>query len=91
MQSLADGRLLARPTYLEGPGDARTRGVVQRDALFERLSAASGVVLVCAPAGSGKTVLLRSWIQASGRQDRVGWVSVRRGERDRAAVLAVGH
>ena len=82
IQSLADGRLLARPTYLEGPGDGRTRGVVQRDALFERLSAASGVVLVCAPAGSGKTMLLRSWIQASGRPDRVGWVSVRRGERD---------
>ena len=27
-------------------------------------------------------MLLRSWIQASGRPDRVGWVSVRRGERD---------
>ena len=40
------------------------------------------MVLVCAPAGSGKTVLLRSWIEAAGLEDRVGWVSVERGERD---------
>ena len=41
-----------------------------------------GVVLVCAPAGSGKTVLLRSWIGAAGLEDQVGWVSVERAERD---------
>ena len=82
MQSLADGRLQERPTYPEGLGTGRTGGLVQRDALFELLSAASGVVLICAPAGSGKTVLLRSWVEAAGLQDRVGWVSVRRGERD---------
>ena len=60
------------------------RGVVRRGALLERLSGAGAgaVVLVCAPAGSGKTVLLRSWIEAMGRQARVGWVSVERGERD---------
>lgn len=60
------------------------RGLVRRGALFDRLSATDGggVVLVCAPAGSGKTVLLRSWIEAAGLQDRVGWVSVARGERD---------
>ena len=39
-------------------------------------------MLVCAPAGSGKTMLLRSWIEAAGLQDRVGWVSVERGEQD---------
>jgi LuxR family maltose regulon positive regulatory protein len=52
--------------------------------LFDRLSAheGGGVVLVCAPAGSGKTVLLRSWIEAAGLEDQVGWVSVERGERD---------
>jgi LuxR family maltose regulon positive regulatory protein len=52
--------------------------------LFDRLSAleGGGVVLVCAPAGSGKTVLLRSWIAAAGLEDQVGWVSVERGERD---------
>ena len=60
---------------------AAAQRLVQRDALFERLSApeGGGVVLVCAPAGSGKTMLLRSWIEAAGPQDRVGWVSVARG------------
>jgi LuxR family transcriptional regulator, maltose regulon positive regulatory protein len=60
------------------------QSLVRRGALFERLSAAEpgGVVLVCAPAGSGKTVLLRSWVDAAGLQDQLAWVSVRRGERD---------
>jgi LuxR family transcriptional regulator, maltose regulon positive regulatory protein len=60
------------------------RGLVQRGTLLERLSTPAGtggVVLVCAPAGSGKTVLLRSWVAAQ-FQDRVGWVSVERGEQD---------
>ena len=64
---------------------AAGRGLVQRGALFERLSTpggTGGVVLVCAPAGSGKTVLLRSWVATTQFQDRVGWVSVERGERD---------
>ena len=39
-------------------------------------------MLVCAPAGSGKTVLLRSWIEAAGLEDQAGWVSVERAERD---------
>ena len=58
--------------------------LLQRNDLYERLSASegTGVVLVCAPAGSGKTVLLRSWIDAAGLDDQVGWVSVERGERD---------
>ena len=62
---------------------AAAQRLVQRGALFERLSApeGGGVVLVCAPAGSGKTMLMRSWIEAAGL-DRVGWVSVERGEHD---------
>ena len=53
-----------------------------RPALFERLSAAAPgtVTLVCAPAGSGKTVLLRSW--AAEEDGAVAWVTVERGERD---------
>ncbi len=53
-----------------------------RPALFERLSAAAPgtVTLVCAPAGSGKTVLLRSW--AAEADEAVAWVTVERGERD---------
>ena len=60
------------------------RGLVRRDELFGRLGDATegGVVLVSAPAGSGKSVLLRSWVDAAGLRERVGWVSVDRGERD---------
>ena len=60
------------------------RGLVRRGALFGRLSAAEpgGVVVVQAPAGSGKTMLLRSWIEEEGLQNRVAWVSVEPGERD---------
>ena len=56
--------------------------MVLRPVLFERLSApAPGTVtLVCAPAGSGKTVLLRSW--AAQIEEAVAWVTVERGERD---------
>ncbi len=38
------------------------------------------MALVCAPAGSGKTILLRSWAAATGQT--VAWVTVERGERD---------
>jgi LuxR family transcriptional regulator, maltose regulon positive regulatory protein len=63
--------------------DLRARDrLVRRDGLFDRLSAIppGGVGLVSAPAGSGKTVLLRSWTE-QGRH-RVAWVSVEREERD---------
>src|SRR4029453_2300975 len=55
-----------------------------RQLLFERLSAAcpGEVILVCAPAGSGKTVLLQSWVESEGWADRVAWLSVDRDERD---------
>ena len=56
-------------------------GVVSRPGLFQRLTQAQRVVQVSAPAGSGKTVLLRSWIAESGLAKRVAWVSVP-GERD---------
>ena len=42
-------------------------------------------MLVSAPAGSGKTFLLRSWIAAEGLGDRVAWVSVGREEHDAQA------
>jgi LuxR family maltose regulon positive regulatory protein len=59
--------------------------LVARPGLFERLGAAERVVQMSAPAGSGKTFLLRSWIAADGLGDRTAWVSVRRGERDTQA------
>jgi LuxR family transcriptional regulator, maltose regulon positive regulatory protein len=60
------------------------RRLVSRGPLFDRLSTAGpgDVILVCAPAGSGKTVLLRSWIESEALADRTAWVSVERGERD---------
>jgi len=60
----------------------RERLVVSRPALFERLSHAARVTRLSAPAGSGKTHLLRSWIGAMGLAGSAAWVSVRREERD---------
>src|SRR5690348_16996171 len=56
-------------------------GVVSRPGLFGRLGAAQ-VTVVSAPAGSGKTVLLRSWIGEAALAERAAWVPVARGERD---------
>ena len=50
-------------------------GVVSRSRLFGRLGAAR-VSVVSAPAGSGKTVLLRSWISWAGVAGRAAWVPV---------------
>jgi LuxR family maltose regulon positive regulatory protein len=56
--------------------------LIPRPGLFELLRAARRVVQVSAPAGSGKTFLLRSWIAAEGLSDRTAWVSVGRQEHD---------
>ena len=73
----------------EGPDDVTGRaarpglgGVVPRPGLFERLGASARVTVLSAPPGSGKTVLLRSWIGEPGRAGRVAWVAVGRGEQD---------
>ena len=59
----------------EGPDNVTGRaarpglgGVVPRPGLFERLGASGRVAVLSAPPGSGKTVLLRSWIAEPGRQ-----------------------
>jgi LuxR family transcriptional regulator, maltose regulon positive regulatory protein len=57
-------------------------GVVSRRALFGRIGAAGRVIVVSAPAGSGKTFLLRSWIGEADLADRAAWISVPREERD---------
>jgi LuxR family maltose regulon positive regulatory protein len=56
-------------------------GVVARPALFERLGGSARVTVVSAPAGSGKTVLLRSWIAGAGLAGRAAWVAAGREER----------
>jgi LuxR family maltose regulon positive regulatory protein len=58
-----------------------TGNIVSRTRLFKRLGAAR-VTVVSAPAGSGKTVLLRSWISQAGVAGSAAWVPVGRGERD---------
>jgi LuxR family transcriptional regulator, maltose regulon positive regulatory protein len=58
------------------------QGVVARTALWERLGGAARVTVVSAPPGSGKTVLLRSWISEAGLGRSAAWVPVGREERD---------
>ena len=74
-----------RPT--PGSTSSRKSQVVERTALLERLAAIGPdtVVLITAPAGSGKTTLVRSWIDRSRAGDRVAWVTVARDEHDEAA------
>src|SRR5262249_24076404 len=62
-----------------GPGAG---GVVSRPRLFGRLAAPARVTVVSGPPGSGKTVLLRSWIGQAGLAGRAAWVPVGRGEGD---------
>jgi LuxR family maltose regulon positive regulatory protein len=57
-------------------------GVVARPGLFGRLGGPARVTVVTAPAGSGKTVLLRSWMAQAGLSGRVAWVPAGRDERD---------
>ncbi len=54
---------------------------MSRTGLFGRLGAAR-VSVVSAPPGSGKSVLLRSWIGEAGLAESAGWVSVGRDDRD---------
>jgi len=62
--------------------DAARAAVVSRPALWERLGGSARVTVLSAPPGSGKTVLLRSWIDAAGLAERAAWVPVERDERD---------
>jgi LuxR family transcriptional regulator, maltose regulon positive regulatory protein len=55
---------------------------VSRHALFGRLAEAERVVHISAPAGSGKTVLMRSWIAGAGLARHAAWVALDGQERD---------
>jgi LuxR family transcriptional regulator, maltose regulon positive regulatory protein len=61
---------------------AGAAGVVSRPELWKRIGDAARVTVVSAPAGSGKTVLLRSWVEESGLADITAWVLVAREESD---------
>lgn len=62
--------------------DLTSDGIVIRPRLFRRLDEARKMTVVVAPSASGKTQLLRSWIELRGLADSTGWVSVTDDERD---------
>jgi LuxR family transcriptional regulator, maltose regulon positive regulatory protein len=72
--------LLATKLYLPRPPP----GYVPRPRLLEQLDngLARGFVLVCAPAGFGKTALLGDWAQGGRRA--VAWLSLDAGDNDPA-------
>src|SRR5712671_3632636 len=70
------------PAGVGAPVPAVRGGIVSRSALFELLGRAGRVTQVSAPAGSGKTFLLRSWIGEAGLAESTAWVSVQREERN---------
>jgi LuxR family maltose regulon positive regulatory protein len=73
----------ANPANLPKPGQAAPRLIQRGDLLaaLERASAAK-VTLISAPAGSGKTSLLRAWAAGPGRAYRLAFVQVRRDQQD---------
>jgi LuxR family transcriptional regulator, maltose regulon positive regulatory protein len=76
---MSDG---SRQTQAYRFASAVQRGIVPRHRLFERLDSAARVTQISAPAGSGKTFLVRSWLSESGLADNAAWVPVRGGEHD---------
>ena len=72
--------LLATKLYMPGPRP----GQVPRPRLLARLDEglARGLVLVCAPAGYGKTVLLADWTRCVGQP--AAWLSLDAGDNDPA-------
>jgi len=66
--------LLATKLHVPGPRP----GFVPRPRLAETLG--GGLVLVCAPAGFGKTTLLAGWLRSGGRP--VAWLSLDAGDND---------
>ena len=67
---------------MASPGNAGRAAVVPRPELYRRLDQAARVTVVSAPPGSGKTVLLRSWISHGGLAGRAAWVPVSPAEHD---------
>src|ERR1700722_18163084 len=57
-------------------------GSIYRRALSAKLVASARVTLISAPAGSGKTFLLRSWLGETGLAENAAWVPVQGQERD---------
>jgi LuxR family maltose regulon positive regulatory protein len=65
------------------PGTAQT-GLIDRHDLIAALDRAAEhqVTVISAPAGSGKTSLLRAWAARTGQHHRIAFMSVRPGQQD---------
>jgi LuxR family maltose regulon positive regulatory protein len=74
-RELTPSRVRPAPPPIKG-------GVVSRRTLFGRLAEAERVVQISASAGSGKTVLVRSWIAEAALDPQAGWVPADSRERD---------
>jgi LuxR family transcriptional regulator, maltose regulon positive regulatory protein len=76
----------AGPGWVAGSDEAAAGSgagaMVARPELLRRLGGPARVTVVSAPPGSGKTVLLRSWISQPGLSGRAAWVAAGRGGRD---------
>lgn len=70
------------PGAADAPAASAVGGVVARRELFRRLDQAGQVTEVSAPAGSGKTSLLRSWVGRADLAGRAAWVPAPDGEHD---------
>ena len=70
-------------TSILKPAQAAPR-LIQRGELLASLdrAATAKVTLISAPAGSGKTSLLRAWAEGTGQPYRLAFVQVRRDQRD---------
>ena len=75
-RAAAPGRVVLLATKLHVPGPRP--GFVPRPRLTGALS--GGLVLVCAPAGFGKTALLADWLRSGGRP--AAWLSLDAGDND---------
>jgi len=84
MTSLATTQRGERPAQPTSTGVSRAAGLLRRDDLLATLDRAATrkVTVISAPPGSGKTSLLRTWSDRSGKDRRVAFVSVPRDQQD---------
>jgi LuxR family maltose regulon positive regulatory protein len=75
-----DGSFPTRAVSCRVP--ANREEVVVRHGLLERLDSAARVIQISAPAGSGKTLLVRSWLSESCWTESAAWVTVQGCEQD---------
>ncbi len=79
-----DGAATGGPAAGGRPAVAARPGLIDRHDLVAALDRAAGkrVTVISAPAGSGKTSLLRAWAGQPGQDRRIAFVSVQRGQHD---------